>query len=79
MQRKFKECQGVWTQAYQHQGGFVEGNKVWFQPLKKFLVRTGHGFMSERSECVAKNTRICKEDSCVLGQAIPVSGLRLCC
>ena len=33
MQRKFKECQGVWTQAYQHQGGFAEGDKVWFQPL----------------------------------------------
>lgn len=25
MRRKLKECQGMWTQAYQHLGGCVEG------------------------------------------------------
>ena len=33
IRRKLKECQGIWTQSYQHLRGFVEGDKVWFQPL----------------------------------------------
>ena len=33
MKRKLKECQGILTQAYQHLGGYMEGDKVWYQPL----------------------------------------------
>ena len=33
MRRKLKECQGIRTQAYQHIGDYVEGEKVWYQPL----------------------------------------------
>ena len=33
MRRKLKECQGIQTQSYQHLGGFVEGDKVWYQTL----------------------------------------------
>ena len=33
MRRKLKECQGLRTQAYQHIGDYVEGDKVWYQPL----------------------------------------------
>ena len=32
MRRKLKECQGIRTQAYQHIGDYVEGDKVWYQP-----------------------------------------------
>ena len=33
MRKKLKECQGIRTQAYQHKGDYVEGEKVWYQPL----------------------------------------------
>ena len=33
MRRKLKECQGIRTQAYQHIGDYVEGDKVWYQPM----------------------------------------------
>ena len=33
MRRKLKECQGLRTQAYQHMRDYVEGDKVWYQPL----------------------------------------------
>ena len=33
MRRKLKECQGLRTQAYQHIGDYIEGDKVWYQPL----------------------------------------------
>ena len=33
MKRISKECQGLRTQAYQHIGDYVEGDKVWYQPL----------------------------------------------
>ena len=35
MQRKLKECQGVRIQSYQHQGGFFEGDNVWFKLLNR--------------------------------------------
>ena len=31
MRRKLKECQEISTQAYQHIGDYVEGDKVWYQ------------------------------------------------
>ena len=33
MQLKLKEGQDVWVNEYQHRGDYVEGDKVWFQPL----------------------------------------------
>ena len=33
MRRKLNECQKVRIQAYQHRGNYIEGDKVWFQPL----------------------------------------------
>ena len=33
MRRKLKECQGLRTQAYQHMRDYVEGDRVWYQPL----------------------------------------------
>ena len=33
MRKKLKECQGIRTQAYQHMRDYVEGDKVWYQPL----------------------------------------------
>ena len=33
MRRKLKECQGIRTQAYKHIGDYVEGDKVWYQPM----------------------------------------------
>ena len=33
MRRKLKECQDIRIQEYQHRRDYVEGDKVWFQPL----------------------------------------------
>ena len=33
MKRKLKECQGIRTQAYQHLESYIEGDKVWYQPM----------------------------------------------
>ena len=33
MRRKLNECQGIRTQAYQHTGDYIEGDKVLYQPL----------------------------------------------
>ena len=33
MRKKLNECQKVRIQAYQHQDNYIEGDKVWFQPL----------------------------------------------
>ena len=33
MRKKLKECQGIRTQAYQHMRDYIEGDKVWYQPL----------------------------------------------
>ena len=33
MKRKLKECQGLRTQAYQHLENYIEGDKVWYQPM----------------------------------------------
>ena len=33
MRRKLKDCQNIQVQDYQHQRNYVEGDKVWFQPL----------------------------------------------
>ena len=33
MRKKLNECQGLRTQAYQHMRDYVEGDKVWYQPL----------------------------------------------
>ena len=33
MKRKLKECQGIRTQAYQHLGGNIEGDRVWYQHI----------------------------------------------
>ena len=33
MKRKLKECQGVRMQAYQHLDNYIEGDKVWYQPM----------------------------------------------
>ena len=30
MRRKLKECQEIQTQAYQHLGGYIEGDRVWY-------------------------------------------------
>ena len=35
MRRKLKECQDVQIQEYQHRRNYVEGDKVWFQPLNR--------------------------------------------
>ena len=35
MRRKLKECQNVWVYEYQHRGNYVEGDKVWNQPLNR--------------------------------------------
>ena len=31
MKTKLKKCQGIRTRSYQHQGTFIEGDKVWYQ------------------------------------------------
>ena len=31
MQMKLKECQGMRVRVYQHQGQYLEGDKVWYQ------------------------------------------------
>ena len=43
MKRKLKECQGIRTQAYQHLGSYIEGDKVWYQPMNgnTWLVSAG--------------------------------------
>merc|ERR1712002_220890 len=33
MRRKLKECQSQSVMTYQHLGDYVEGDKVWYQPL----------------------------------------------
>ena len=33
MRKKLKECQGQRVMAYQHLGEYLEGDKVWYQPL----------------------------------------------
>ena len=33
MRRKLKDCQGPRTQSFQHLRRFIEGDKVWYQPL----------------------------------------------
>ena len=33
MRRKLKECQSQRVMTYQHLGSYVEGDKVWYQPL----------------------------------------------
>ena len=33
MKKKLKECQGLRTQAYQHLENYIEGDKVWYQPM----------------------------------------------
>ena len=33
--KKLKECQGIRVQAYQHLGGFVEGDRVWYEPMTR--------------------------------------------
>ena len=33
MRKKLKECQGHRTMSYQHLGEYVEGDKVWYQPM----------------------------------------------
>ena len=33
MKRKLKECQGLRIQAYQHLDNYIEGDKVWYQPM----------------------------------------------
>ena len=33
MRQKLQDCQKFRTSSYNHTGGFVEGDKVWFQPL----------------------------------------------
>ena len=33
MRKKLKECQGLWTQAYQHMKDYIEGDKVWYHLL----------------------------------------------
>ena len=33
MRQKLKDCQNIRIRQYQHQGDYIEGNKVWFQPL----------------------------------------------
>ena len=33
MRQKLEDCQKFRASSYNHTGGFVEGNKVWFQPL----------------------------------------------
>ena len=33
MRQKLKDCQEFWTSSSNHNGGFIEGDKVWFQPL----------------------------------------------
>ena len=33
MRKKLKECQGLRTQAYQHIRDYIEGDRVWYQPL----------------------------------------------
>ena len=33
MRKKLNECKGLRTQAYQHMRDYVEGDRVWYQPL----------------------------------------------
>ena len=33
MKKKLKECQGLRIQAYQHLENYIEGDKVWYQPM----------------------------------------------
>ena len=33
MRKKLKDCQDIHVCEYQHHGDYVEGDKVWFQPL----------------------------------------------
>ena len=34
MQKKLQECQGLRIQQYQHFGGYIEGDRVWYQPMQ---------------------------------------------
>ena len=31
MKKKLKDCQEIKTRSYQHQGDYIEGDKVWYQ------------------------------------------------
>ena len=33
MKKKLKKCQGIRSQAYQHLGNYIEGDKVWYPPM----------------------------------------------
>ena len=33
MKKKLKDYQGLRTQAYQHLENYIEGDKVWYQPM----------------------------------------------
>ena len=35
MQRKLRECQGLQIQQYKHFGGYVEGDRVWYQSIQE--------------------------------------------
>ena len=31
MKTKLKDCQNIRVRSYQHQGNYIEGDKIWFQ------------------------------------------------
>ena len=36
MKTKLKECQDIRTRSYQHQGNYIEGDKIWYQNMDVF-------------------------------------------
>ena len=56
MRQKLQDCQKFRTSYYNHTGGFVEGDKVWFQPLNGTSWLGPAAVLCQRSQSVWLHT-----------------------
>ena len=71
MRRKLKDCQNIRVRDYQHRRNYVEGDKVWFQPLNgNAWIGPPLVVYTVRSKCVFTHTWRFKEDCSWQSQTI---------
>ena len=56
MRPKLQDCQNFRTQSYNHTGGFIEGDKVWFQPMNGTLWLGPAAVLCQRGQSVWLHT-----------------------
>ena len=56
MKKKLKECQGLRTQAYQHLENYIEGDKVWYQPINGISWLGPAAVLCQRDQSVLLHT-----------------------